>query len=111
MQDTNTQSSVGATPVRGDNTSLTGVTDNSKNRINRQYKVGNGNSLTETMIEKGISARNINTVEAEVEQNRRKLTGEVRLTRREKRTTIMVRSSSYPATSESNKENENPSMW
>ena len=36
-QDTNTPSSIGATPVRGDNTSITGVTDNSKNRINRQY--------------------------------------------------------------------------
>ena len=110
-EDTNTQSSIGATPIRGDNTSITGVTDNSKNRINRQYKGGNGDSITETMIEKGVSAKNINTITAEVERNRRKLTGEVRLTRSERNVATMVRSSSTPATARSNKENEIPSRW
>ena len=63
------------------------------------------------MIEKGVSAKNINTVTAEVERNRRKLTGEVRLTRSERNVATMVRSLSTPATAESNKENEIPSRW
>ena len=63
------------------------------------------------MIEKGVSAKNVNTVTVEVEKNRRKLTGEVRLTRYERKAATMVRSSSSPATAESSKENEIPSRW
>ena len=110
-QETNTQSDVGHTPVRADNTSITGVTDNSKNRINRQYKGGNGNAITETMLDNGISAQGIKTVEAEAEKNRTKLVGEVRLTREDKAKNIGKRPSSTPAPNSSNKENETPSRW